>query len=444
MDLNISQTNTGIKINFNKKDYKLIYPKQIWDSYPDKEILIDNLTYLLTITLPLVSNINEINYNTAFPLFKSLFEMVVIKTLPGATHDYKQSTSKKLKQFLNIRTKFSDYKIKAPNYNKILDENAVIPLSCGKDSLLTLGVCNEIGLRPTLVYINDTVSPTENNLKLRHTKKISEELNLNLIQIYNEIEQLNDFDTWDTEETCINYSHMMTGFCLISLPILNYYNSKYIILGNQQDMNFPFKNKEGYLSYPAYDQFIEFTKQQNFMIKLFTHNQASVLSVIEPLTNLAIIKILHSRYPNLAKYQVSCDCLNVSNEKRWCHSCNKCARLFLFMKAFNFNVKTVGYHKDLFQKKYQKFYSLFKGKEIDCYEQSTEARDQQLLAFYLVYKNNMKGDLINKFKKEYLKEAIKREDELYKRFLTTYPSITIPNKIKDKVLSIYKEEIENY
>ena len=444
MDLTVSQTNTGIKINFDQKDYNLTYPEKIWNSYPNKQVLIDNLAYLSTIVLPLVSKINNINYNTAFPLFKSLFENIIIRTLPGATHDYKQSTTKLIKQFLNIKTTFNDYKIKAPSYNKILDEKAIIPLSCGKDSLLTLGVTYEIGLKPTLIYINDTISPTENNLKLNHTKQIADKLKLNLIQIKNEIEQLNDFDTWNTEETCVNYSHMITNFCLLSLPLLHYFNSKYIILGNQQDMNFSFTNKEGYNSYSAYDQFNETTKQQNVMIKQFTNNQASVLSVIEPLTNLAITKILYSRYPSLAKYQISCDCLNISDEKRWCHACNKCARLYLFMKAFNFDVKTVGYNKDLFQKKYKNLYSLFNGKEIDAYEQSKEARDQQLLAFYLAYKNNIKGDLINKFKKEYLKEAKNREDELWKKFLTIYPSITMPNKIKNKVLSIYKEEIENY
>jgi len=444
MQLEVSQTNSGIKINFKNKSYNLTYPKQIWNSYPDKQVLIDNLAYLSTTVLPLVSNINNINYNTAFPLFKSLFDNIILRTIPGATHDYKQKTSKLIQQFLNVKTTFEDYKIKAPNYKNILDEKAVIPLSCGKDSLLTLGITYEIGLKPTLVYINDTISPTENDLKLNHTKQVADKLKLNLVQVKNEIEQLNDFDTWNSEETCVNYSHMITNFCLLSLPLLHHYNSKYLILGNQQDMNFPFTNKEGYISYPAYDQFNEVTKQQNVMIKQFTNNQASVLSVIEPLTNLAITKILNSRYPSLAKYQISCDCLNISNEKRWCHECNKCARLYLFMKAFNFDVKTVGYNKDLFQKKYQKYYSLFKGKEVDAYEKSPEARDQQLLAFYLAYKNNIKGYLVDKFKKEHLKEAKKREDELHKKFLTIHPSITMPNKIKNKVLSIYKEEIENY
>ena len=230
MQLEVSQTNSGIKINFKNKSYNLTYPEQIWNSYPDKQVLIDNLAYLSTTVLPLVSNINNISYNTAFPLFKSLFDNIIIRTIPGATHDYKQYASNLIKQFLNVKNTFEDYKIKVPNYNQPLNERAIVPLSCGKDSLLTLGVTYEIGLNPALVYINDTISPTENNLKLNHTKQVADKLKLNLVQVKNEIEQLNDFDTWNSEETGVNYSHMITAFCLMSLPLLHHFKSKYIIL----------------------------------------------------------------------------------------------------------------------------------------------------------------------------------------------------------------------
>ena len=92
------------------------------------------------------------------------------------------------------------------------------------------------------------------------------------------------------------------------------------------------------------------------------------------------------------------------------------------------------------EKSDKKYYSLFKGKEVDCYEKSKQARDEQLLAFYLAYKQGVKGYLMNEFKKEFYEEAISKEDELYKEFLTAHES-NLPKKINKQVMSIYKEEL---
>ena len=111
------------------------------------------------------------------------------------------------------------------------------------------------------------------------------------------------------------------------------------------------------------------------------------------------------------------------------------------MVAFNKNPKKIGLRKTFLSKKDRKFYSLFNTRMKDSYERIKQRTDQQLLAFYLAYKNNTKGYLIDLFKKHFLKQAIEREDELYKKYLTLQPSKTIPNKLKKQVLSIYKEEL---
>lgn len=428
----------GIKVRFNNENFCLTYPKEIWRIYPYKNILLDNLAYVSTVNLPLVARKKRLVYNTGKPAIKKLVNKIILGNIPNSVEDYKSNTNKTIKRFLSIRYEFSS-DIKTPRFRESLDEGCVIPFSCGKDSLLTLGVCNEINLKPVCVYVNDTVSPTENNLKLEHNKKISKEFGFKNIIIRNEIERLNDFEYWNKNETCLGYSHMTTGFCLLSLPIMYYFDKKYVVFGNQQDMNFSFINKDGYKAYPSFDQTDIGENLINKIIKKLTNNQADVFSVIKPLTNIAVTKILFNRYGNLAKYQISCDCLDASNERRWCHECNKCARLFLFMKAFGFDNKLVGL-RNLFRKEFIDYYSLFKKQ--DCYEKSAESRDQQLLAYYLAYKNNNKGYLIDYFKKNYLQEAKEREDELYNKFFKVYDA-NIPNKIKNKVLSIYKEELSN-
>ena len=177
------------------------------------------------------------------------------------------------------------------------------------------------------------------------------------------------------------------------------------------------------------------------MIKKMTGGRAGVYSIIRPLTNIAITKILHHRYPEFAKYQVSCDCLDACDEERWCHDCNKGARLSLFAHAIGRHPRIIGFKKEMLEKKHEKHYALFNGREVDHYEQSVEARDQQLLAFLMAYRAGVKGYLIDKFKKEYLREAKQREKELRKKFFKVY-SARLPRRYKKNIASIYKQEME--
>jgi len=443
MKLIFKKSTNGLTVAVKNKTYRLIYPNQIWAYYPQKDVFLDNLAHLMTINMPFIAGIKKISYNTALPLFASDFFEMIIRDIPASVDDSPISAAKKIKEFMNICYEFNDYNPKFPSYDENLKDKAIVPLSQGKDSLCTLGVCGEISLNPVTVYINDTISPTENKFKIKNSIALSKRFGITHHIITNEIQKLSDYDYWNKPYVDLGYSHMVTGFCFLCLPLCHYHKAKYIVLGNQHNMNYPFISKEGFNVYPSFDQKKEWIKQQDAMIRLMTNNKANVISVIEPLTNLAITKILYSRYNKLTNYTMSCDCLDASKQSRWCHDCNKCCRLFMMIKAFNFDAKEVGFSKNSLDKKYKKFYALFNGKEVDHYEKSKQARDEQLLAFYLAYKNGADGYLMEEFKKKFLNEAKKREDELYKEFLTIHDSVTMPNKIKNKVFSIYKEEL-NY
>ncbi len=441
--LKTKQTQKGIKIKFKNKNYELKYPQQLWKSYPNKEILVNNYIPLVTLSLPLMADIKSIKYNLPKSIFQQKYKELFLKDLPSSTQDNKQDAIKLTKQFKKIKYTFQKHKrlkLKTKN-SKNTNYKAILPLSFGKDSLLTLAVSREIGLNPATIYINDTISPKENKQKLKFGKKLNKEFRQKHYIIQNNIEKLIDFDTWNKPETNFNYTHMITGFCLIALPIAHRHNSEYIIIGNEQDMDFSFKTWQGLEAWPAYDQTSVWQQELNKMIKQLTNKRTEVISIIRPLTNIAIIKILHKRYPEIAKYQFSCDCLNTSYNRRWCNECNKCAKLSLFMKAFGINTKKLGL-KNLFSKKHKHFYSLFKGREVDRYEQNIESREQQLLAFLLATRQKAKGYLINYFKKHYLKEALTKENELRKKYFRIWPS-NIPKEIKSDVLSIYREEFRD-
>ena len=444
IELRSSITADGVRLSYGKRKFDLIYPSNVWYTYPSKsqQVLVDNLAYLLTINLPFVSDFKRIVYNTTKPFFEKKFKRMVLEGIPSASHDYEQHSKELVERFLSTEVVFRDDWPRKPFYDEVLDEKSIIPLSCGKDSLLTLAVAKEAGLNPIAVYIVDTVIPSENKIKIKHAKKLCKEQGIKLVFLKNSIEKLNDFETWDTMETCLGYMHMITGFCFISLPLAHFFGADKILIGNQKDMDFPFVNKDNILTWPSPDQTSKATKEQHKMIQKMTGREAGVYSIIRPLTNIAITKILHHRYPEFAKYQVSCDCLDACDEERWCHNCNKGARLSLFTHAIGKHPRAVGFKREMLDKKHEKHYALFEGKEVDHYELSKEARDQQLLAFLMAYRAGVKGYLIDKFKRKYLQEAKAREGELRKKFFKVYPT-PLPRYHKKEIISIYKEEMKD-
>ena len=125
-----------------------------------------------------------------------------------------------------------------------------------------------------------------------------------------------------------------------------------------------------------------------------------------------------------------------------CHACNKCARLSIFILAHGFDVKSIGL-RGMLSRRFKNYYTLFgMNPMIDRYEKSPEARDQQLLAFYMAYKNGTKGQLMDLFKRNFLSEAVTREDELRKKFFKIYKT-DLPNTLQKKLHTILKEELKN-
>lgn len=442
-DLNnivIKKTKHGLAIQFHGRTYELVFPNERWSMLPDelRDFFAQEYGFISTVTMPLVSEINHLHYNTPAPLFEGPVKEIILHQIPGIADDYDLDTQETIDQFKNIRYSYAE--TSTIDSEATANDGAVLLLSCGKDSLLTLGLAQELNLNTTPICINDTTTPYENSVLLETVKKINKNLDSSTEIITNNIEKLNDFETWKKTPTCLGYSHMITGFCVLALPFLHN-NASMVLLGNQQNMNFSFKTKQGYVGYPSYDQTTKARLQQQKMLTHLNKNYR-VMSLVEPLTDIAEVKILFSRYPGLAQYQFSCNCLHGTDEKRWCHSCNKCARLSVFMRAHGYDGKKVGL-QSMLQRQFKHYYSLFGiNPEIDRYEKSSEARDQQLLAFYMAYKNGAQGHLIDLFKKMFLSEAIAREDELRKKFFRIYKT-DLPRNLQTHLQSILKEELQD-
>ena len=176
MQLEFKKSEDGILLNADNKSFSLKYPKEIWEKYPKelKEVFMDNFAFVSTIVMPLVAEINEVDYNTSKPLFEEVFRNSILKDIPSAVEDYKEKSKDVINKFLKIKYNFKDKNVKKPEVNDNFDERAVLSMSFGKDSLTSLGICREIGLEPVGFYVNDCVSPSENKIKVEFSRKISE------------------------------------------------------------------------------------------------------------------------------------------------------------------------------------------------------------------------------------------------------------------------------
>ena len=71
--------------------------------------------------------------------------------------------------------------------------------------------------------------------------------------------------------------------------------------------------------------------------------------------------------------------------------------------------------------------------------------DEQLFAFYLAAKRGVKASMVEDFKASPLfQEAKDREEELHKTFCTLHTSISVPKELRNKINSIYKEELDSF
>ena len=64
----------GLLLKTNGFKFRLIYPENIWQAYPEKQkrFLIDNLVYLLTVNIPFISGKDTIIYeDISIPLILS-------------------------------------------------------------------------------------------------------------------------------------------------------------------------------------------------------------------------------------------------------------------------------------------------------------------------------------------------------------------------------------
>jgi hypothetical protein len=440
----------GITIEFRAIQYPITYQMEVWDSTPldTQNALRDNLIFATTMHLPLVYNSNKIVYHSGRPLLEPYFFQNFIKDIPSCTEVDQLNTENFIRKFINTEFTFENSEIKIPSSKEVEDaDNALIGMSFGKDSLLTYAVADELGLDPDIVYIVEQSLTYEEKHKRKLADKFKIEFGKELRILKHETGKLRDYSYLRLPKSEFGWGLQNTEYTLELIPFAYALHSRYLLFGNEQTTAASYMDDSNkWIIYPAYDQSHLWTVHLNQISHMFSGGSVNTGSLIEPLMDMMIQYMLVHRYPEKAKYQMSCFTENeYGADYHWCHHCSVCAKMYLLCVGSGIDPKLIGLKENMLKTEFKEFYTLFGGKSNLPYANTGIARDEQLFAFYCASRKGVRGDLIQMFKEsELYQEAKEREDELFKTFCSLYESISVPKELKERLLSIYKEELSSF
>lgn len=437
-------TKDGVSVVVNKEHFPIRYPRDVWASYPQeaKEALRDAVTVSSTMFLPQILSLPDIHYKTARSLAETFFFKNGIYDMPCTAHSDKKSSVSYMKDFFNVRSYFGTTEIRTVHTNRPPSDapTAVIPFSFGKESMLTLALCKELGIRPILVMFVEPSHDFEHAHKQKMTAAFEKKFDVKIHVLQNTpgIFRYGKYWGFSTE---LGWGLHTTECAVLALPFAHHFNADYIILGNEQSCNDSFFDKEGVLTYSAaYDQHTDWTTQQGLLGSLLLGRDVKVVSLMEPLYELAILKVLHTRYSEYGTFQMSCFANNEqAKQVRWCQNCSKCAYVYALSAASDIDLCGMGFTENLFDRAHAHLYADFFKRTVSNLEYGT--KDELGLAFLLATERGRTGYSIDLFKKKMLADFEARKRELAQLYLGIHRFQNIPAEVAEKIITIYKEEL---
>lgn len=438
---------SGVELKIKNKKYQINYQRRIWEKFPKSlhRVFADSLAYIATWHLPLMDNVS-LTYHFCPPLIEPVFFKMLLYTIPMNIFEYQDrdiKTSDLIKKFynFNFQTKFNalNFSYSGKKIKKILRNKAVVLFSFGKESLLTYGLLKELGVKTILVFIKEPQSTFENTHKKKLADKFYDKFNEDV-----EFFPLSIGKLRQQEDLAWGWDIILSQYAFILVPYYFSQQARYLFFGNEQSCNFNMLDKEGFFINPVFEQSISAMQLLQNIPKVFFIN-THVGSLVEPINEIFVTYILHHRYPEVGRFQMSCFSETPEAKKRrWCGLCEKCARMYIVFRALNISPERVGfYNSEMLSLASEPFYALFtQGNGKSAYGSSGLGRDEQLLAFYLAYRNGVKGELIDKFKTLFLEEAEKRKERLINDYFGIHSSFSLPSPLRSRTIRIFEKERE--
>jgi creatinine amidohydrolase/Fe(II)-dependent formamide hydrolase-like protein len=261
----------------------------------------------------------------------------------------------KRNRYLNAELKFPDSNYKASQikwqlWSTSRDRHAILS-SGGKDSLLSYGLMNEMGFETHPIFINESGRHWFTALNAHHYFK---ENIPNTARVWTNSDRVfawmlrhmpfirQDFSRVRSDEYPIRL-WTVAVFIFGALPLLRKRKIARLLIGDEFDTTRRITYK-GITHYDGlYDQgrYFDNALSRYYLRKGWSISQFSIL---RPLSELLIEKILSRRYPHLLEHQVSCHAAHKEDGRIVpCGQCEKCRRIVGMLKALDADPTRCGY-----------------------------------------------------------------------------------------------------
>lgn len=251
--------------------------------------------------------------------------------------------------------------------------------SGGKDSLLSYGLMDEIGCETHPIYINESGRHwfTALNAYNYFKKNVPNTARVwtNSDRVFNWMLRhmpfiRKDYNSIRSDEYAIRL-WTVAVFSFGALPLMRKRGIGRLLIGDEFDTTRR-TNHHGITHYDGlYDQsrYFDHALSRYYLRKGWNINQFSIL---RPLSELMIQKILVQRYPHLQKHQVSCHAAHKEDGRiRPCGQCEKCRRIQGMLMALDADPANCGYNESQVQKSLENFTSQHFNQESSCVHQLT-------------------------------------------------------------------------
>ena len=433
----------GYSVRVNGKNYPVSYPPRVWRAFPRALYLpfAQTMAFIATMHLSF-SQQNSITYAFPSPIGEAFFSYGLMFAMTENLLEYdaaKTKTTDYIRILMNsyYRRKFTGHasalSLPSPGYTP-KKNTAMIPFSFGKDSLLTLGLCREMGVASVPVFFLEPGNPFENENKrgLIAQFKKQEGIAVETVPVaLASLRQEKGF-SW-------GWDNFLTHYTFSLIPYFYAHKAQYLFWSNEYNREITALDTEGFVAHQTFEQSTRWLAMLEGALRAFGV-PVEVASLIERLPELSVLGVLHRRYPRLAAYQLSC--LNdapSSAAKRWCGACYECAKAYVYLTALGVDPHSVLLNDNMMSKRSKKHFYIFFTK--DFHNTFVFNQDEHLYVFWKLWKRGVQSPLVSEFLKRHGALAKKKEALWRRRYLSLYAAQTTPENLIKPLERVLKKEV---
>ena len=365
---------------------------------------------------------------------REIYVKKLLESNPYLAKDWPGLTAEKRKTYTQANLEFPDTdmdKKKLPwSLWSANDKRYAVLSSGGKDSLLSFGLLNELGYETHPIYVNEsgrhwfTAMNAYKHFKenIPNTARVWVNSDRVFAWFLRHLPFIRpDFVNVRADEYAIRL-WTVAVFLFGALPLMKKRGIGMLVIGDEYDTT----EKAAYGGITHYSGLFDQSRYfDEILSRYFLRKGWSIMqfSILRPLSEMLIEKILVERYPQLFEHQVSCHATHKEGDRSYpCGKCEKCRRIVGMLEAFDGDPKRCGYND----------------KQItDCLESLTKKglHQESAGAEHLKYILNQKG-LINLPDKD--KHKLKANSEIMKlRFdQKRSPANNIPRALRAPLYKI--------